>query len=108
MKTEKRESSEQAGDKETAGKELEPMEARGELCGNSNEHTSESPSRLKIDIFSEEEEQEVGPFRPVDPHVFVKASRKYLAQNPPEASHLADLAAGLDTVQLRACNVPNR
>ena len=105
MKSEHRKSCERTEVKEAAEKQLEPIEAPGYMCGNSNEHTSESPSRPKCDIYSEGDEPEERTFRPVDPHVFVKASRKYLAQNPPEASHLADFATGLDIVQLRACKV---
>lgn len=103
MKTAPKKSREIESEKEAAGKELDSCEGPSDLEGNSNEHTSESPNRPKCDICSEGDEPEVKPFRPVDPHVFVKASRKYLAQNPPEASHLVDFASGLGTVQLRAC-----
>jgi hypothetical protein len=103
MKTAPRKSREIESETEAAGKELDSSDGPRDLEGNSNEHTSESPNRPKCDICSEGDEPEVKPFRPVDPHVFVKASRKYLAQNPPEASHLVDFASGLGTVQLRAC-----
>ena len=74
-----------------------------EIEGNSNEYTSESPSRLKSDIENDAEEPVAKEFQPVDPYIFVKASRKYLAQNPPETSHLTDYASGVDSAQLRAC-----
>lgn len=105
MKTVTRKSREAECERETAGKELEASDGPSDLGGNSNEHTSESPCRPKCDICSEGDEPEVRPFHPIDPHIFVKASRKYLAQNPPEVSHLADFASGLDTVQLRACKI---
>lgn len=74
-----------------------------ELEGYSNDYTSESPSHMKSNISSDAEEPPPKSFQAVDPYIFVKASRKFLAQHPPELSHLADSAAGLDTARLRAC-----
>ena len=59
MKTATRKSREVASEKESAGKELDSSEAPSDLGGNSNEHTSESPSRPKCDICSEGDEPEV-------------------------------------------------
>ena len=84
-------------------KSMEAQDPTSDLGGLSNEITSESPAHDKADISSESEEPD-REFRPVDPYLFVKASRKYLSQNPPETSHIADFAPGLSTTQLRACD----